>query len=627
MVAKAAKRLLVAGAERDRGRSRRRNKANGGASQILTRFATTVVAAVCVLDVFVGQETTRLFLPNDSGPRVARNSPEPPPEPAKDYARKQFWGYGEAAPRVRRSRVHFLSSFPGNLRLTLDTGDAETNLTGAFDRYASDPDNVFPQKHHLAEFNPSIARLPRKYLANDEWLRTFGAGRGAPLYVATYRISNWSFCYLGSDEQMDRIRFNYNYASWRGTKPTTEFIGFALLNRDLDIVADTILDFGTTGVFQKRFQDYRVFNLRGGDGENEQLYVTTDVMVVPIELVSSQESNNKTAAIDGYTKLLPPPMFGPNSGSNDRQQQQQQQQQEPKFVVWHRNKASCLPLKRGKNFLYFDEATAAAASNDTASSSSSSTTTTTTALQTKAVVWPRGNPMSVLSVDLNEACTWATKPEPSYLLEEKKRRPPQPKPSFRTREEEIYPGADRYVPDRGSGCCVRVPRDPIPVSPSMADHASKTASNTLLVAIVHTRTKKGADPKVYLSRFIAFLPRAPYTIVARSGLFCLGFFAEDETKTTSNSPEYRAFRESSVLRLGNETVDGCPAIHFTMSIIEKHDEETNEQHHQQGASSTNNNEEGAVIISYGIGDCYSRFVEVKKSDIISMFRGNNTNSY
>ena len=228
----------------------------------------------------------------------------------KDYSQKQFWRYDEAAPQIQNSRVHILSSVPRNFRLTLEDirneGDPNITIADALDRYANNTNNVFPQKHHLAEFNPSVAKLPKSYLTNDKWLQTFGGNGSQPIYLATYRISNFMACYFGL--KLNKIKFNNDYNNWMRTKPKTEFIGFALLNSELDIVADITVNFGfKRGVFGKNYQDFRIFNLRGGDGEKEMLYISTFDFIVPIQLTLDVPEINES--LTGYTKLHPPDIF------------------------------------------------------------------------------------------------------------------------------------------------------------------------------------------------------------------------------------------------------------------------------------------------------------------------------
>jgi hypothetical protein len=484
------------------------------------------------------------------------------------------------------------------------------SVIDALDQYASNVNNTFPKKHHLAEFNPSIAKLPNSYLTNKAWLATFGGNEshGMPVYIASFRVSNHNECFLA--EQLKSVKFNNDYPAWQNSKPKTEFIGFALLNNNLEIVADITVDLGWDGTFKREFQDYRVFNLRGGDGENEQLYLSTYTLTAPIQLRLSeghdpQESNKSTS--NGYKRLLPPGMF--RSDSN---------QQHPKFEVWYRDFPSCVSphsrLSHDKNLLYFDEIVTAAMKNSTDIGTRTN------------VLFRPCPPNDVILADLNKMCIAGNVSRPSYMKDLWSDPPPNPIGSFRTMEQEIFPThawQKQFTSDRGSACCIRVPKDQIPIAPSMTGHVNNETSrhdgdNTLMIAVVHLKTKGdpiGVPKRMYLSRFIAFLPHEPYTIVARSGLFCLGFHTGD-VNALVNPLFHKNFIQQNALKLGPETLASCPRIHFVMSMIEKNPTKNNQR------QAINDHQQESVIMSYGVQDCYSRIVEVKKSDIINMFKGN-----
>ena len=56
-----------------------------------------------------------------------------------------------------------------------------------------------------------------------------------PLYVATYRVTNQIGCI---PSHVLAIKFGGDYSHWQGTRPKTEYLGVALLDHNLDIVAD-----------------------------------------------------------------------------------------------------------------------------------------------------------------------------------------------------------------------------------------------------------------------------------------------------------------------------------------------------------------------------------------------------
>jgi len=507
----------------------------------------------------------------------------------KDYTKTKFWRYDEAAPEIQKSAVHFLSSLTDDFRLTLDHEVVDRSVKEALDLYKSNKNNTYPHKHHLAEYNPSIAKLPDKYLTNPEWLQAFGGNK--PVYIATYRISNWFDCLTKGYKS--EVIFNSNYAAWYSDKPKTEFIGFALLNNELEILADVNYDFREGGLFNKFYEDYRLFNLRGGDGDTEELYLSCAIATVPIELTLR---NNDKPPVPNYVKMQPPDMFASH--------QQQQQNQHPPFQVWHRKQYTC-NNRVGKNFLYFDEKMPTSSNN-------------TTQFETKLLVFPKGNPNEVIPMFLEAGrrCNFSDY-RPAYM----KDTIPYPEASFQTMEEELYPTFSNkkyFSGDRGSACCLRAPTDQIPIPASMAEHVANVTTqknDELMIALVHyvTNSKgpKEVTERIYLSRFIAFLPHAPYTIVARTGGFCLEHLTAEED--TWNHPKYHDHLiQQHILTFGKIPIDSCSRIHFVTSMIEK----------VTFSNSTKDGEE-MIIISYGDNDCFSRFVEIKKADIISMFRGKN----
>lgn len=533
------------------------------------------------------------------------------PRQKRNYSQIQFWRYDVAAPEIQHSKLHFLSSIPDYHRVTFTFDKTENvNVTKALDLYASDVNNTFPNKHHLAEINPSIAKLPQSVLSDEEWLQTFGGGDNnkdsMPLYVATYRVTNQMACI---PSHTLAIKFGGDYSHWRGTRPKTEYLGVALLDHKLDIVADiTVSVFQQYRIFKKEYEDYRVFNLRSGGEENkEQLYLTTYNSIVPIQLTLSrtkQKENNKPP-INGYVRF--PPAF-PLSSPNSRE--------EISFQIWTRSFPSCI-APDGKNLLYFDEM-------------DSTTSKGVIRSKTGVLYFPSNNPNPVFLGDLTQRCNTTKQPASKlpYMTRLLKEPPLYPPPSFQTMDQEIYPNRnDLFTSDRGSACCIQVQEYQIPIAPSMRVHMNNVTNHnkdntnindTLLVALVHLKTKfpgrnlpAGVTPNTYLSRFIAFLPNEPYTIVARTGLFCLGW-PKDNENLRDHRNYHNSILQNSQLTFGTESLANCPRIHFIMSMIDK----PKNHHHQD-----NLDEEELVILSYGVLDCFSRFIQVKKTDIINMFRG------
>ena len=115
---------------------------------------------------------------------------------------------------------------------------------------------------------------------------------------------------------------------------------------------------------------------------------------------------------------------------------------------------------------------------------------------------------------------------------------PQAKEKFETVEKLFYPTyhyEELFVQDRGSACCIDIYVN-VTINSTEHEHEydenkqNKTQLQLLKVAVVHPKTKYpgnnlplGITPNTYLSRFIAFLPEDPYTILYKSNMFCLPY--------------------------------------------------------------------------------------------------------
>ena len=133
-----------------------------------------------------------------------------------------------------------------------------------------------------------------------------------------------------------------------------------------------------------------------------------------------------------------------------------------------------------------------------------------------------------------------------------------------------------------------------------------TTNETYFLGISHSKTKypptelpDGAVSNIYFSRFYAFEQTFPYTVVARSGLFCFGHPSDEEYEGAQhalfNTSKYSLPMELNGMKFN------CPKIHFALSILDKVDDVNN-----------------TVIVSYGVSDCLSRFVELSKHEIADM---------
>jgi hypothetical protein len=212
----------------------------------------------------------------------------------------------------------------------------------------------------------------------------------------------------------------------------------------------------------------------------------------------------------------------------------------------------------------------------------------------KMLHYPRWNPNDVRDVQLDVPCGMQRITPYDYAkMEESKSEPPT---SFRNVDELYYPldgrRAAMFMSDRGSACCVSL--------------MNPNTGQRVLVGITHPKTPypgkklpEDVQKNTYLSRFFAFEPHSPYDIVQRSGMFCLGY-PNNRTNDGGDGDSYpsKAYKIGS-LQFAGETHD-CPRIHFILGMVDKVDDESK------------------VILSYGVSDCLSRFVEVNKAEIAQL---------
>lgn len=537
---------------------------------------------------------------------------------------KKFWRYDDAGPKVIRAETHYLSSIPQQYRLGLPQSEedfvTDKEVEKFFDTvqntYASNPDNVSPKKIHLYEMNPSITKLPEHYRRNEDWRRVFGKDR-LPYYAASYRITHLHNCY---DNATTLKLFGDSWKN-RGTI-TTDYLGISVMDENLNILVDATLDMNQTApdVFAD-YGDYRLFNL------GEQLFLSTWMEIAPIDLSLSGMGPNISGSFEEIPKAFPLDNstsleFNTNASTLS-------------LSVWARNFSSCamgsckwLPYKakrkkqkkvrakekkprfvrsRGKNFLYFGR-------NHT-----NATDTTT------VIMYLKKNPSQARSVDLTKPCSRKRTDEGQILGPYNETSGPiQPRPAFETIEAKKYPNRNNlFASDRGSACCTSVKAKsifPLSLYNMKVEHATIgevemgiDGEEELLVAIVHPKTMfpgkslpEGVSPNTYLSKFVAFLPKEPYTIVAKSGMFCLGYPNRSvDGKTKSENP--LEFLQMNRLRFANETYE-CPRIHFVTGMVDA----------PPTTTAPEKDESGSVIIAYGVSDCLSRFIEVPKSEIIRM---------
>uniref|UniRef100_A0A7S0GG54 Uncharacterized protein n=1 Tax=Proboscia inermis TaxID=420281 RepID=A0A7S0GG54_9STRA len=175
--------------------------------------------------------------------------------------------------------------------------------------------------------------------------------------------------------------------------------------------------------------------------------------------------------------------------------------------------------------------------------------------------------------------------------------------------------------DRATACCVSISsqyfRDLLPTTTTKEMETNGNAEKNwwqgtdgyVLVGVSHIKSgnrvrmkhnKKGFFH--YLSRLYAFSPHPPYQVVARSGLFCLetGMY----NKSEGHDPYVAAFQRNKTnprVNLGRwfefrGKTYNCPRIHFVSGMSESAVDPSR------------------MVLAYGVSDCYSRMIEIRKRD-------------
>lgn len=344
-----------------------------------------------------------------------------------------------------------------------------------------------------------------------------------------------------------------------------DWLGLALLDAEWNIQAETIVDVQPA---LRGAQDFRLFVL-GGDHrdttEPTTIYLNSNDVLLPLRLIVP--SSNEEAATT-WTKLVT--VF--------EQQEQHQSLSTQQLQVWVAPKQTrCAPCAKprscGKNFHFF-----------TASASPR---------QLWVEVWP-SSPHLVRLLGDESPCRRNQEPQEAYVTQD------SPEPSFanpemstRNGEEETTnnppkrraKAASWLTRGRGSACCIPI------------QHPE--SGQSLLLGIAHSKTLGkggGMQPNHYLSSLYAFENQPPFALVAQSGYFCLPFPAED-VSSASDNPMVNITRWR-ILRLGERLeYPHCPRIHFVSGMaLDAHDPDK-------------------VTVTYGLNDCFSRFVQVSLSDL------------
>ncbi|CAB9508196.1 Inherit from COG: Hemolysin-type calcium-binding [Seminavis robusta] len=175
---------------------------------------------------------------------------------------KQYWRYDDAAPKILRAESYYLPSISKQWRIpaSILTGTDDNQESRVLD-YFSDPQNAYPGRRYLFEYNPSIIRLPA-----DQKPDIPGED---PVYLASYRVSTQQNCFRSN------VTLAMIGGSWdREKRPRQlDLLGLALLRSDLSIIHDNAVN------IQMHFgprEDFRLFVLHG------QIYVASYCAMLPL---------------------------------------------------------------------------------------------------------------------------------------------------------------------------------------------------------------------------------------------------------------------------------------------------------------------------------------------------------
>jgi len=466
--------------------------------------------------------------------------------------------------------VHQLPSVPKRRRMTLDQVH---NMTYFLE--VRELPNVDDQPLYV--YNPMLLPLNKNFL--DEAIindLTLGEQDSPIAYVAAFRLSNFANCH-GPGRGVPKIFRNY--------------LGLALLDKDLNFVKDpthgNYLDV-MIDVNQDIFEvDWTPSVLPKNRTKRVVKPWMQDCQLIAARIHYSQKRNQLILLCNEYAW----PVLLQREGAPTRKAPIDDGKHDESKIFFKNKYGRGLHLTgmrmpnelmyKGKNMHYFT-----AGPGDFGPGF--------------LEVWAAG-PHTVLPVNF-EHYPFVNSHFPPNPLEAPE---PEPKSSYTTIDEK-RPGDDSDIlkdRDSGSACCVPIQWD-----------EGKGGKRKLLLGVSHTKTSRSKAIKSrmynYVSRVYAFDPTPPFNIVARSGYFCLGFGLNNITGV-DNLPHAEAEQSD------NEQVWGatnnyklhirqdhfeCPRIHFISGITEKIDDPD------------------AVVISYGINDCYPRMLELRKEFLVQLLR-------
>jgi len=515
----------------------------------------------------------------------------------------------EVFPSILKSRTLQLTSVPTIHRMP-------TRVTNVTEFFISSSEHTAPYREYYFDYNPSIVTIPFNQRPRKD-----------AVYLASFRVSNLNYCFhpgACAGKQMKKtnkqlfvekgvegvlyycvFHFFFSFLIYcRLMMPfprdlledrqrmvnhtrvqAKDWLGLALMDAEWQILTDAVFDLAS---IVKGAQDFRLFVLKTHDSssssssttttirdDDEHIYVSTNDVLVRMRLSPPTGDVSWTQLPLVFDEL------GPRRPTTTQLRA---------WVAASSHDMLCAPCGKprscGKNFHFF------------------TTTTTGTTGQNRiwTEVWPSA-PHLIRSVD--KPCRRQNEPNQTYAAEE------SPVPSFRNREADILDTTGTtnakdtirrrarapawLTRGRGSACCIPI------------QHPQ--TGESLLMGIAHSKTlgSQALQPNHYLSTLYAFSNKPPFALIAQSGFFCLPFPSNGEPDDSIPMVNITRWR---VLRLGEKLVyQDCPRIHFVSGMT------------------LDARDPRKVVITYGINDCVSRFIQVSLSDLVKLLFFGTRSSY
>jgi hypothetical protein len=396
--------------------------------------------------------------------------------------------------------------------------------------------NQHHQRNYLFEYNPSIIVLPDEQRASVHGETAY--------YLASYRVTTMHIC-VHDDEELLMLG-----NPERKRPQQMDYLGLACLRNDLSILQDVVVDVQVLTRFP--VEDFRLFVFQ----PNNQIVVSSKDVIFPLWFDININSPTTRSNSSGTSSIRI---------TNETVIEIPQQTPSP-MKVYTQKEPACTPFigrgggyNKNINFFIGDDQRVVAEFRP----------------MVAKYLLPAGSPLS--------PCVRTDRSAPDL------RSSLTPPRSFGTVDilhfwhQNLF---NPYTDERGSACCASLNH---PVS-----------GERLLLGISHSKTPYGQPGRTgdvpanhFFSSLYVMESTAPYSVVARSGRFCLGHATTAELATNP-------FARDNLTPLRIDREYDCPRIHFVSGISEVVDDPS------------------CIIIGYGVNDCAPRFVKVKKSDLVQL---------